>query len=123
MLSAPAVGANVVVVRTVDGRLRGLSPTDGHELWFYEQPVPKLSLRGTARPTIVGDVVICGFDNGKVAAVSLADGSLVWEATVAPSHGRTELERLVDIDSAIEVVGNELYVVGLPGSRRHAVAG
>ena len=37
VLTAPAVGANIVVVRTVDGRLRGLSPQDGHELWFYEQ--------------------------------------------------------------------------------------
>ena len=64
---------------------------------------------------IVGDVTLCGFDNGKVAAVNLADGSLAWEATVAPSHGRTELERLVDIDSAVHVVGSDVYVVGFQG--------
>lgn len=115
VLSAPAVGATSVIVRTVDGRLRALANADGREQWFYEQPVPKLSLRGTAQPVIVGDVVICGFDNGKVASVSMGDGSLVWEATVAPSRGRTELERLVDIDSAIQVVGNEIYVVGFQG--------
>ncbi len=116
VLNAPAVGANIVVVRTVDGRLRGLSPEDGHELWFYEQtPVPPLSLRGTSRPIIVGDVVLCGFDNGKVVAVNATDGSLVWEATVAPSHGRTELEKLVDIDSAVVVEGANVYVVGFQG--------
>lgn len=115
VLSAPAVAAAAVIVRTVDGRLRALANSDGHELWFYEQPVPKLSLRGTAQPVVVGDVVICGFDNGKVASVSVADGSLVWEATIAPSKGRTELERLVDIDSAIKVVGTEIFVVGFQG--------
>ena len=32
-----------------------------------EQQVPRLSLRGTARRCMSGDVVLCGFDNGKVA--------------------------------------------------------
>ena len=40
---------------------------------------------------------------------------LLWEATVAPSRGRTELERLVDIDSAVHVVGNNVYAVGFQG--------
>jgi len=115
VLSAPAITPRVVVVRTVDGKLHGLAPADGHEIWVYEQQVPRLSLRGTSRPVIVGDMTICGFDDGKVAAVNLADGSLAWEATVAPSHGRTELERLVDIDSAVQVLGNDVYVVGFQG--------
>jgi outer membrane protein assembly factor BamB len=115
VLAAPAITESMVVVRTVDGRLRGLSPADGREVWFYEQPVPRLSLRGTSRPTVVNDLVLCGFDNGKVVAVSLADGTLVWESTVAPSRGRTELERLVDIDSVIRVVDDDVFVVGFQG--------
>jgi outer membrane protein assembly factor BamB len=115
VLAAPAVTDSMVIVRTVDGRLRGLSPADGREVWFYEQPVPRLSLRGTSRPTVVNDLVLCGFDNGKVVAVSLGDGSLVWESTVAPSRGRTELERLVDIDSVIRVVDDDVFVVGFQG--------
>jgi outer membrane protein assembly factor BamB len=115
VLSAPAVAPHVVVVRTVDGRLHGLAPADGRQLWVYEQAVPRLSLRGASRPIITGDMTLCGFDNGKVAAVSLGDGSLVWEATVSPPHGRTELERLVDIDSSVRVVGNDVYAVGFQG--------
>jgi outer membrane protein assembly factor BamB len=102
VLSPPAVSARGVVVRTVDGRLRGLAPDTGKELWAYEQQVPRLSLRGTATPVFAGDAVICGFDNGKVVALNVNDGSLVWETTVAPSRGRTELERLVDIDSSVD---------------------
>lgn len=115
VLAAPAVSENIVTVRTVDGRLRGLSATDGREVWLHEQQVPRLSLRGTSRPVISGDLVICGFDNGKVVAVNLADGDLVWESPVTPPRGRTELERLVDIDSAVVISGNDVFTVGFQG--------
>jgi outer membrane protein assembly factor BamB len=115
VIAAPAVAERAVIVRTVDGKLRGLATADGKQLWEYEQPIPRLTLRGTSKPVVVGDMAICGFDNGKVVAVSIGDGSLVWEATVAPPRGRTELERLVDIDSAVRVDGDDIYVVGFQG--------
>lgn len=115
VLSAPAVGANAVIIRTVDGKLRALASDTGKQIWEYEQQVPRLSLRGAAVPVIVGTAVICGFDNGKVVGLNLADGALLWETTVAPSRGRTELERLVDIDSSVKVLDNNVYVVGFQG--------
>lgn len=115
VLAAPAVSARAIVVRTVDGRLHGLDPQDGSGLWLYEQAVPRLTLRGTSRPVIAGDLVIAGFDNGKVVAVSIVDGDLVWETTVAPPRGRTELERLVDIDSPVRVAGQDAYTVAFQG--------
>jgi outer membrane protein assembly factor BamB len=115
VLSAPAVAPGVAVVRTVDGRLTGLDLGDGHELWSTEQQVPRLSLRGTASPVIVGDVVVCGFDNGKVLAVGLTDGTVQWESQVASSKGRTELARLVDIDSSVQVIDKDVYVAGFQG--------
>jgi len=115
VLAAPTLSAHLVAVRTGDGKLHALSPADGHELWAQEQQVPRLSLRGTARPVISGDLVLCGFDNGKVVAVNASDGSVLWEATVTPPHGRTELERLADIDSAVDVSGHDVYAVGFQG--------
>ena len=115
VLAAPTISDRLIAVRTVDGKLHGLSPKDGHELWSQEQQVPRLSLRGTARPVFSGDLVLCGYDNGKVVAVSAGDGTVQWEATVAPPHGRTELERLVDIDSAVDVSGQDVYAVGFQG--------
>lgn len=115
VLAAPAVGGGLVVVRTVDGRLRGLRAADGSEAWNYEQPVPRLTLRGNGGPIIHGDVVLAGFDNGRVVALALATGDLLWAATVAPSHGRTEVERLVDIDSPVQVIDQDVYVVGYQG--------
>jgi outer membrane protein assembly factor BamB len=115
VLAPATISERLIAVRTVDGKLHALSPADGHELWAQEQQVPRLSLRGTARPVIAGDAVLCGFDNGKVLAVSANDGSVQWEATVTPPHGRTELERLADIDSAVSVSGQDVYAVGFQG--------
>ena len=76
---------------------------------------PRLSLRGTAIPVIAGDVVACGFDNGRVLGLNRRDGSTLWEVTVSPPTGRTELQRLNDIDSAIRVAGDDLYAVSFQG--------
>jgi len=115
ILSSPVIGPRAVVVRTADGKLRGLAIADGKDLWQQEQVVPRLSLRGVARPTIAGDMAICGFDNGKVVAVNSIDGTISWETPVAPPRGRTELERLVDIDSAVRVSAQDVFVVGFQG--------
>jgi outer membrane protein assembly factor BamB len=115
VLAPAAISERLIAVRTVDGKLHALSPADGHELWSQEQQVPRLSLRGTARPVIAGELVLCAFDNGKVLAANMNDGSVQWEATITPPHGRTELERLVDIDSAVRVSGQDVYTVGFQG--------
>ena len=115
VLSAPAVAEKEIVVRTVDGQLRSLAVVDGAELWSTEQQIPRLTLRGVATPVIAREMALSGFDNGRVIAVSMADGSTVWDSPVSPSHGRTELERLNDIDAAVKVAGEDVFVVGFQG--------
>jgi len=115
LLSAPAISAKVVVIRSVDGRLHGFDAGNGKELWSVEQQVPRLSLRGTAIPVIAKDIVVCGFDNGKVMAVSLNTGDTVWDSALATPHGRTELDRLVDVDSSVSIVGENVFATGYQG--------
>jgi outer membrane protein assembly factor BamB len=115
LLSAPAITEKAVVVRSVDGRLHGIDAHNGKELWAVEQQVPRLSLRGTATPIIAKEVAISGFDNGKVMAVSLNTGDTLWDTTLASPHGRTELDRLVDVDSAVRVVGENVFATGFQG--------
>lgn len=115
VLSAPAIASNEVIVRTVDGKLRALALADGREVWSSEQQIPRLTLRGTAAPVVARDMALSGFDNGRVMAVSLADGSTVWDSPVSPSHGRTELDRLNDIDAAVKVSGEDVFVAGFQG--------
>jgi len=115
LLSAPAISEKVVVLRSVDGRLHGLDARNGKELWSVEQQVPRLSLRGTATPIIAKEVAISGFDNGKVMAVSINTGDTVWDTALASPHGRTELDRLVDIDSQVRAVGDNVFAAGFQG--------
>ncbi len=115
IIAAPLVARGVVIVRTVDGHLWGLSGINGEELWKAQFEVPRLSLRGNAAPIMFGTMVIAGFDNGRVAAVSAANGAVAWQATLAQPRGRTELERLVDVDARPVLVGDDLYLAGYQG--------
>ncbi len=98
VLSAPGAANGVVVVHTVDGKVFGLESTTGSERWRYEREVPVLTLRGSSSPVLAGGVAVVGMAGGKLVALRLANGSLVWDANVAVPTGRSELERLADID-------------------------
>ena len=113
VLASPALGLDVVVVRSVDGRLRGFSMTDGRLLWSIEQTVPALTTRGNTAPYIAGTAVVTGFDNGRLGAYDVTSGDPLWEVPVAIASGRTELDRLVDMSAGLQVVGNDVYAVGL----------
>jgi outer membrane protein assembly factor BamB len=115
VLAAPAIGSNVVVVRSVDGRLRGFSTANGGTLWTVEQNLPALTLRGNTAPRLAGTLVVSGFNNGRIGAYELTSGDTAWEVTVANPTGRSELERLVDVSAGVQVVGNDVYVVGYHG--------
>jgi outer membrane protein assembly factor BamB len=115
VLAPPLVAGDRVIVRTVDGRLRALAASDGTEHWTVEDQVPRLSLRGTAPPVAAGDVVVGGFDSGRVMAVSLASGETLWQAQISTPRGRSELERLADVDGAARVSGGDVYAVGYQG--------
>ena len=110
ILSAPREAAGVVIVRTIDGKIFALDAASGKRLWLYDRAAPALTLRGTSTPVIAGDRVIAGFDGGQLAALELKTGKLIWEQRVAVSRGRSELERMVDIDSAPLVIGDSIYV-------------
>lgn len=115
VLAPPRAASGRVVVRTVDGKLFGLDAQHGKRVWVYEQSVPTLTLRGTSAPIIVDDKVIAGFANSKLVAVSLNEGKLLWETSIAEPRGRTELERLVDISGEPQLADGIIYVTSYQG--------
>lgn len=115
VLATPAIANELIVVRTVDGRVVALTKDGSEVRWTVEQSVPRLSLRGTAPPVIAGDAVIAAFDNGRVMSVELRTGDTQWDTVVGTPSGRSELERLVDIDSPVRVIGDDVFVVGFHG--------
>ena len=109
VLSRPRLAGDRVVARTLDGKLYGLDAASGEARWVHDGGVPALTVRGAGAPVIESGVAITGFDNGRVAAVRSATGELVWEGLVADPRGRSELERLADVDTEAVVEGGVVY--------------
>jgi outer membrane protein assembly factor BamB len=98
VLAAPAIGQGMVLVRSIDGRVTAFDAASGERRWFWEKETPTLSVRGTASPLLGPGLAFIGNDDGTLSALSLAAGRLLWEQTVAAPEGRTELDRMADVD-------------------------
>lgn len=116
VLSLPVQKGGTVVVHAIDGNIVGLDAKSGRQRWRHSEAVPILSLRGSGNPVVVGELVLCGTANGKVVALGLDDGTLRWQTTVAVPHGRSELERMVDVDADLAVADGIVYAVSYQGN-------
>jgi outer membrane protein assembly factor BamB len=113
--SAPVTNADSLFIRTVDGRLSSISMADGSIQWTVSHLVPALSLTGNSVPILYNELVIAGFDDGKIAAFEQANGRLVWEIAVSQPTGRSEIERLVDVDGQFILSNGVIYVSSYQG--------
>lgn len=115
VLSAPRISNGVIVVRCGDSRIFGLSAIDGKRKWVYERVTPSLALRSSAGVTLADGAAYAGFAGGKLVAIKIEDGKVLWEASVALPKGATEIERIADITSLPVVDGRMVYAVAFQG--------
>jgi outer membrane protein assembly factor BamB len=114
---APAVtGDGLVFVQAIDGSLVALEGDSGAVRWRFDSQVPVLTLRGTATPVFDNDVVYAGFGNGTLSAVRAENGEPLWEHRVKLPEGRSELDRMVDVDSTPLVRGPSVFAVAYQGN-------
>ena len=112
----PAVGDGLVYVMAVDGRLVALDLLSGRERWNHDGQVPVLTLRGGGTLTYAEGVVYAPFANGKLVALDGEDGDILWEHRMSLSQGRSELQRIIDVDSGALVLGRFIYSVNYNGN-------
>jgi outer membrane protein assembly factor BamB len=115
VLSVPAISRGRVVCRTIDGRVAAFNIDTAENLWAYDRTVPVLTLRGDSSPQISENQVLVGFANGKLVALQLDSGVAAWEAAIATPKGRTELERVVDIDAELKLVEGTVFASAFHG--------
>ncbi len=115
ILSVPRVAEGTVVVHTIDGKLYGLDAGTGEQTWVYDRTVPILTLRGNSSPVIRGSNIISGFASGKLVNINLYSGEPQWEVLITPPRGRSELERIVDIDADPVISDGMVYVCTYQG--------
>lgn len=114
-LARPLIKGDSIIVQTIDSRLVCLAQFDGRLRWQIEQSVPLLTMRGASSPMAVGALVVAGFDNGRILAVNIETGDIEWDSMLALPTGRSDLDRLSDIDGSIAVVDQDIYAAGYQG--------
>jgi len=115
-LASPRSNGSIVVVQTIDGKVSAYRAEDGQFLWSYAANMPSLTVRGTSTPVITNNYTYAGFASGKLVALDNATGQLVWQQVIGSAVGRSEIERLVDIDGAIILSDGTLYVTSYQGN-------
>jgi outer membrane protein assembly factor BamB len=109
VIAAPAVGLGSVFIRSNDGHVTAFNAATGERRWFWVYEVPTLSLRGNDAVVLGPGYVFSGNDDGSVSALSATDGRTLWNLPVAQQEGRSELDRLADVDGTPVLDGSMLY--------------
>ena len=115
VLAQPKVGEGLVLVRSADARIFAFGAQDGKRRWVYQRPAAGLIVRSPVGVTAVQGSAYAGFSGGRLVALSLANGQVRWEATVALPKGATELERVTDIVGEPTVLGREVCAAAFQG--------
>jgi len=116
VLAPPQVNGDIVVAQSSDGKVAAYNVSDGERKWIYTTSIPSLTLRGTSTPIVTSDYVIAAFANGRLSLLDRERGLAAFDQRVGISKGKSDLERLVDIDGAMVIEGNNLYAVSYQGN-------
>lgn len=115
VIAAPVIGQGLVFVRSNDGRITALDAATGERRWFFNRDVPNLTVRGNDAPTLGPGYLFVGNDDGTVVALAAADGKPLWEQAVGRGEGRSELERMSDVDGSPVLQEATLYASSFKG--------
>ncbi|BES71180.1 outer membrane protein assembly factor BamB [Marinobacter nanhaiticus D15-8W] len=115
ILAPPQSNGSVVVIQTIDGKAMAFDVKTGEKRWQYDGVIPVLSFRGNATPWVGPEVTLVAFASGQVVALLSETGQPLWQYAVGEPAGRTELERLVDVDASPVVRDGVVYVTGYQG--------
>jgi outer membrane protein assembly factor BamB len=115
VLSAPAVGSGLVVVRSNDNRITAYDAASGTRRWVVLRSTPPLILQGAPGVVIDAGTVYVAQPGGKLAALNSLNGGVRWESVVAEAKGATELERVVDVVGQPIVAEHEICASSYQG--------
>lgn len=114
-LSPPQFNQDTILIQTIDGRLTALELEGGKQRWSYDVQIPALTLRGTSTPLVTQSTTYAGFANGNMMAFDNRNGDVLFSVAVTTPQGKTELERMVDVDGSMQIGGNLLFVGSYQG--------
>ncbi len=116
ILTPPTTDGNMLIAQTGDGRIAGYGFKSGEQQWFHQTTLPRLTLRGTSRPYISQGFIFAGFANGKIAMIYPDSGAIRFEIPVTINEGKSELERIIDIDGQSLIINDLLIAASYQGN-------
>ena len=110
VISPALIQTGRVILVANDGTVFALDEATGQQAWTYKMANAAFSLRGQASPVSLDPrTVAVASSNGYLYAIDSLTGAPRMQRRVAVSDGRSDIQRLVDIDAEPVVVGQ--YVV------------
>lgn len=115
IVSVPAVGLGLAIVRTSDARIAAYDTETGRRRWVVSRPNPPLVLRQTASVAIAPGTAYVGLPGGRMLALGLETGAVRWEGAVSQPRGSNEIERIADVVGSPLVSGREVCAGSFQG--------
>ncbi|AEK61750.1 outer membrane protein assembly factor BamB [Collimonas fungivorans] len=115
ILSAPAVGQGLVIVRSQDNRIAAYDAATGERRWAVLRTLPPLTLRSAPGILVVPQATFLSLPGGRLSALNLTNGGPWWEMAIGDPRGTTELERVADASGMPVIVGREVCAVAYQG--------
>jgi outer membrane protein assembly factor BamB len=110
VLAPPVIAPGVAVIRAGDAKIVGLDTANGSLLWTVQKAIDGLSVRGTSKPLLNGRGIVAGLADGRLLAIDIDRGQVLWETPIGTRSGSSEVGRLADIDADPALLGTVLYV-------------
>lgn len=115
VLAKVAVAKEQIIVKTVASEVLAYHRYTGKKLWEYSQETVSLMLRISSAAQIQKSQVFVGFPNGKLVALDVNQGTLLWEKALTTPQGGPELTQLIDIAADPLVFQDTIYVTTYQG--------
>lgn len=115
ILAKSTITQKLVIAKTIDGHLYALDLATGKQIWAIEHGTPSLVLKASSSPLIVGNTALVGYSDGKLDAVDIQNGRVLWQRGIVYSNGASDVERLVDIDADPMMHNHLIYLASYQG--------
>lgn len=110
VMAAPIATSNYVFVKTIDDGITTLNANNGKPVWNQQQPQPSLTLRDAGNPLLAGNNLYVGFASGAIINFAPSNGTIKWNKQITAAQGKTDVERMVDIDATPIIENSTMYI-------------
>jgi len=107
--TAPLVAGARVFVLTADRSVLGFDGATGRKLWTQQRPGEPLVLKQAGVLMAFKNTMLVGL-SGRLTGIDPSTGSVRWESAIATPRGTNDMERLVDLVSPADRLGDVVCV-------------